>query len=166
MLLFADDKPTLWRWRAALVDRLTRLRLTLHAAAHPRPVDAGVPFLGFAVLPDRRRLKRRKGIHFQRNLRRLAAGCRAGAVPRSAVTTSVQGWVNHVRYANTIGLRKAIFGEGVRQDNIAAYTWFSLAAAQSSAAVTNRDSAATQMTPEQIAEAQRLAREWKPTDQP
>ena len=110
ILLFADDKATLWRWQAALVDRLTRLRLTIHAGAHPRPVDEGVPFLGFVMFPDRRRLKRRKGIHFQRKLRRLAAGCREGAVPRSAVTASVLGWVNHVRYGNTIGLRKAVLG--------------------------------------------------------
>ena len=113
MLLFADDKATLWRWRAALVDRLNRLRLTLHAGAHPRPVAEGVPFLGFVVFPDRRRLKRRKGIHFQRKFRRLAAGCRAGAVPRSRVTATVQGWVNHVRYANTIGLRKAMLSRVV-----------------------------------------------------
>ena len=67
MLLFADDKTTLWRWRAALVERLTRLRLTIHAGAHPRPVVEGMSFLGFVMFPARRRLKRRKGIHFQRN---------------------------------------------------------------------------------------------------
>lgn len=77
MLFFADDKATLWRWREAVVDRLARLRLTIHPGAHPRPVTEGVPFLGFLVSPDRRRLKRRRGIHFQRKLRRLAAGCRA-----------------------------------------------------------------------------------------
>ena len=108
MLLFADDKATLWRWREAVVHRLARLRLTIHPGAHPRPVTEGVPFLGFVMFPDRRRLKRRKGIHFQRKLRRLAADCHAGAIPVFDVTLSVQGWVNHVRYANTVGLRKAV----------------------------------------------------------
>ena len=58
-------------------------------------------------------------------------------------------------------------GEGVPQDYVQAYLWFDLAASQSSApgaekAVKNRDIIASQMTPAQIAKAQRLAREWKP----
>jgi hypothetical protein len=41
--------------------------------------------------------------------------------------------------------------------------WFSLAAANGmDAAGKARDQLAAQMTPDQIAEAQRLAREWKP----
>ena len=50
--------------------------------------------------------------------------------------------------------------------------WFNLATAQAAAAAADRDSyvkmrdaVAEQMTAEQRAEAQRLAREWKPTDQ-
>ena len=45
-------------------------------------------------------------------------------------------------------------GLGVPQDYVAAYMWFSLAAAQSSEAAKNRDLAATLMTAEQVAEAQ------------
>jgi hypothetical protein len=41
--------------------------------------------------------------------------------------------------------------------------WFNLAGANGSvSAVKSRDLVANQMTPDQIAEAQRLAREWKP----
>jgi TPR repeat protein len=54
-------------------------------------------------------------------------------------------------------------GEGVPQDRVQAYMWFSLAAAQGSelerAFLTELTK---QMAPVQIAEAQRLAREWKP----
>src|SRR5690606_495887 len=70
-LLFADSKRTLWQWKAALQERLVRLRLTIHDGAHPRPVTEGFPFLGFVIFPEQRRLKRRKGIHYQRRLRRL-----------------------------------------------------------------------------------------------
>ncbi|MBN1922332.1 MAG: RNA-dependent DNA polymerase, partial [Anaerolineae bacterium] len=63
ILFFADDKSTLWTWKAAISERLARLRLTAHPGAHPRPVTEGIPFLGFVLYPDRRRLKRRKGIH-------------------------------------------------------------------------------------------------------
>ena len=42
--------------------------------------------------------------------------------------------------------------------------WYNLAAAQGAGvAAKNRDRMAAKMTPEQIAEAQRLARRWKPT---
>ncbi len=62
-------------------------------------------------------------------------------------------------------------GEGVPQDYVAAHMWLTLAGAQSSgddreAYVQARKAVAALMTSEQIAEAQRLAREWKPTVEP
>jgi len=109
-LLFADDKRTLWAWKTALEERLARLRLTVHPGAHPRPVTEGIPFLGFTVFPDRRRLKRRKGIHFQRRFARLVEAYADGVISFDQLTASVKGWVNHVHYANTVGLRKAVLG--------------------------------------------------------
>jgi transposase len=47
--------------------------------------------------------------------------------------------------------------------DVTAHMWFNLAAASGfSEAARNRDTLARQMTPAQIAEAQKLAREWKP----
>jgi hypothetical protein len=55
-------------------------------------------------------------------------------------------------------------GEGVAQDYAAAHMWFNLAAAsRNKNAMKARDIVAAQLTPAQIAEAQKLAREWKPT---
>ena len=52
-------------------------------------------------------------------------------------------------------------GLGVPQDHVEAHMWFNLAAAQGNVvAVRNRDNVAEQMTREQLAEAQRRAREW------
>ena len=58
-------------------------------------------------------------------------------------------------------------GRGVPQDFIQAHMWLNLAASRSSGetrdeAAKIRDFLAARMTPDQIAEAQRLAREWKP----
>ncbi len=53
-------------------------------------------------------------------------------------------------------------GEGVPQDFVEAHKWLNLAAAKDSRDAKTRDAAAAKMTREQIAEAQRLAREWKP----
>ncbi|HQY93763.1 RNA-directed DNA polymerase, partial [Caldilinea sp.] len=109
-LLFGDDKAQLWQWKAAIEQRLRRFRMTIHPGAHPRPVAEGIPFLGFRIFPDHRRLKRRKGVYYARKLRVLVKQYRqAGRKERTPIDASVRGWVNHVRYANTLGLRKAIF---------------------------------------------------------
>jgi hypothetical protein len=60
---------------------------------------------------EKRRLKRRKGIYFQRKLRRLLHAYASGEISLEDVTASVQGWVNHSRYGNTVGLRKAVLGK-------------------------------------------------------
>ncbi len=59
-------------------------------------------------------------------------------------------------------------GWGVAQDYVQAHMWFNLAAARllpggdRDRVVHNRDNAEKHMTPDQVFEAQRLAREWKP----
>jgi TPR repeat protein len=57
-------------------------------------------------------------------------------------------------------------GLGVPQDKVRAYMWFNLSAAQGrEGAAAIRDLIARRMTPAQIAEAQKLAREWKSNTQ-
>ena len=61
-----------------------------------------------------------------------------------------------VRYSN---------GRGVPQDDVQAHMWFNLAASrwtgeERERAVRSRDQVAEYLTPEQTAEAQRLARAW------
>jgi uncharacterized protein len=54
-------------------------------------------------------------------------------------------------------------GKGVTQDYVRAHMWFNLSAAQGNENAENaRDNIAKRMTPAQIAEAQKLAREWQP----
>jgi TPR repeat protein len=61
-----------------------------------------------------------------------------------------------------LGIQSA-FGEGGPLDLVQAHMWYSLAAGNGNAhAPGYRDDLARQMTHAQIAEAQRLAREWKP----
>jgi len=63
-------------------------------------------------------------------------------------------------------------GRGVPQDYVEAHKWYNLAASHPVSenfdkfwhdmATEKRDSVARKMTPEQVGEAQKLAREWKP----
>jgi hypothetical protein len=53
-------------------------------------------------------------------------------------------------------------GQGIPQDYVQAYMWFNLAGAQGHPnAVEHRDIVAKKMTPEQLAEGQRLSKAWK-----
>ena len=53
------------------------------------------------------------------------------------------------------------YGYGVPKDIRIAYMWLNLAAAQSwSDAISFRDALSKEMTKEQIAEAQKMSREW------
>ncbi|MCA9938636.1 MAG: RNA-directed DNA polymerase [Anaerolineales bacterium] len=113
VLLFAHEKDHLWEWKAAVEEELARYRLTIHPGAQPRPVTEGIPFLGFQVFPERRRLKRRKGVQYRRRLGRLLRQYEQGEISLDAVTASVRGWTNHARYGNTLGLRKKLLGEKI-----------------------------------------------------
>ena len=55
-------------------------------------------------------------------------------------------------------------GWGVPEDYVQAHMWLNLAAAKGQKNTAEiRDDVARKMTPAQIAAAQKLAREWKPT---
>ena len=114
MLLFGDNKAQMWEWRAAVIERMASLRLTIHEQkAQVKPVTQGIPFLGFTVYPTHRRLKRSKGITFRRKLRTMLKDYRATRLRRERIDCSVRGWLNHVRYGDTWGLRTAVL-KGVR----------------------------------------------------
>ncbi|HUZ06961.1 MAG TPA: tetratricopeptide repeat protein, partial [Candidatus Paceibacterota bacterium] len=69
---------------------------------------------------------------------------------------------NHAKAQGCLGLCYAT-GDGVPRNFIEAYKWFNLASIQGIvSATTHRDNLAASMTPDQIAEAQRLSREFKP----
>jgi TPR repeat protein len=59
------------------------------------------------------------------------------------------------------------YGYGVPQDYVRAHMWSNLSAVQGDQdAIKNRDYVTVKMTPVQLAEAQKLAREWKSKSTP
>ena len=108
--LFGDSKRELWAWKREIVERLGGLRLRIHeAAAQVLPVGAGIPWLGFVVYPTHRRLKGRKLHATRRHLGERMDAYRAGRISFAELDASIKGWVNHVRYADTWGLRRHMF---------------------------------------------------------
>jgi RNA-directed DNA polymerase len=105
--LFSDSKRELWAWKRAIVERLATLRLVIHEAkAQVLPVDCGIPWLGFVVYPTHRRVKARMVRKATRHLEDRLDAYQAGRISFAEFDASVQGWINHVRFADTWGLRK------------------------------------------------------------
>ena len=114
LLLFDDDKTKLHEWRHALAAFAARLRLTLHAKqAVVFPVRVGIPFLGFRVYPEHRRLKRRNGIAFQRKFKWLCEQMAYGEIELEQLAASVNGWIAHAQHGDTYGLRRALLSRVV-----------------------------------------------------
>jgi RNA-directed DNA polymerase len=108
-LLFADDKPTLHAWKQAIVGYVASLRLGLHEQrAAVYPASTGIPFLGWRLYPDHRRLKRRNGVAFQRRFESLRGAYAAGEINRERLEASINGWIAHVAHGDTWGLRRAL----------------------------------------------------------
>ncbi len=109
-LLFGHSKRTLWAQRERIMARLGQERLALHESqAQVQRVDSGIPWLGFVVYPDHRLLKRRQAVNFTRRFSGLLLAYEDGRISFGELDASVQGWVNHVRHADTWGLREHVF---------------------------------------------------------
>lgn len=103
-LLFGNNKNELMHWREKVLKRMQRLRLSLHEGSmYPKPVTEGISFLGLILFPNYRRLKPRKGYTFRRKLIHL---CKSSS--QEKIKVCVQGWINHVRHADTSGLIQSV----------------------------------------------------------
>lgn len=110
--LFSNNKPQLWAWKQAIIERLACYRLTIHeGATQVVPTQCGVPWLGFIVFPHYRRIKGRKVRNTRRALSTRVAAYHRGKISFAALDASITGWINHVRYADSWGLRKSILND-------------------------------------------------------
>ncbi|MGH9846505.1 MAG: reverse transcriptase domain-containing protein [Blastocatellia bacterium] len=112
--LFSDSKRQLYEWKRAIIDFLRTLRLTIHEPqAQVVPCVHGIPWLGFVVYPTLRYPKARNVVKFSQRLRARWDDYCAGRISFAEFDASVQGWINHVKFANTVGLRTSVLGKGL-----------------------------------------------------
>ncbi len=109
-VLFSNEKRVLWEWRAAIEKFLQTLRLV----THPRktvvyPVHNGIPFLGWRVYPERRRLKRDNVCDFVERFRKLTRAYQTREIDFETLDRSTQAWIAHARHGNTKRLRAKLF---------------------------------------------------------
>lgn len=111
LILLADDKPTLWAWRASIADYLAGLRLRLHPRkCHLTPVHCGLDVLGYRVWPHRRQLRNDNGHRFARRLRGMARAWGQRRCTLADFRPGIASWIGHARHGDSRALRAAIFG--------------------------------------------------------
>jgi hypothetical protein len=111
-LTFGNDSGELHRLLAETREFLLRFRLLLHPLkCQVFRVSDGVPFLGWQVFPDHRRLRRATGIRIQHGLRRLAAAYAQGEVDLARVRASVASWIGFLRHGDAWGLMSRLFAD-------------------------------------------------------
>lgn len=116
--LFSDSKQQLYDWKQAIIKRLQALRLTIHETeAQVMQTKDGIPWLGFVVYPTHRKLKRRNVVNFTRRLEHNLDLYQSGDITFAELDAGIQGWVNHVRYADTWGLRGHVLGQRIMPPN-------------------------------------------------
>ena len=109
ILLFANDKARLHEWRREIISFLQTLRLTLHETkAQPRPTEIGIPFLGFQVFPNYRRLKPANGYAFQRRLKSMLLELKNGELTQKDFSSRLLSWLTHASYGDTWNLKCSI----------------------------------------------------------
>ncbi len=109
--LFSNSKSELWRRKAEIIDFLASLRLVIHQqSAQVTAVRHGIPWLGFIIHPEFRRIKARKIRQASRRLGSKFDAWQTGKISFAEFDASVQGWINHVRYADSWHIREQVLG--------------------------------------------------------
>jgi hypothetical protein len=75
------------------------------------PTANGLPFLGWRLFRDHRRLKRENVREFSRRLREQVAAYHAGALTLDQLTLSTRAWIAHASHGDTWRLRARLFAD-------------------------------------------------------
>jgi len=111
-LLFAEDRHTLYRYKARIAQFLSSLRLKLHPTkCSVFPVRCGIRFLGYRVFPTHRLLTSEGVRRFRRRIRRLQRLFATGRISISDIQASLMSWLGHAGQADTHRLCNSLFSQ-------------------------------------------------------
>lgn len=113
-LVFNDSKKYLWDVKEVISEQLERFRLKLHQyKVHVFPVKCGIPFLGYRIYPDFRRIDSENVTRFRKRMKELQAQYLKGEVSIHNIHFSISGWLGHAIHANSYCLRQSLFKDFV-----------------------------------------------------
>jgi hypothetical protein len=107
---FDNHKEKLKEARANIEERLEALRLRMHSKKnHVYSVCNGIPFLGYLIYPDYRRIKKDNVKNMVRKLKNFQRDFREKRIKPEKITASIQSWIGHARWADSRCLRRKLF---------------------------------------------------------
>jgi retron-type reverse transcriptase len=105
-VIFSDNKDQLHEFIPVMQEYLNTLRLKLHPRkCQVSRVNDDVPFLGWQVFPDRRRLKRKTGVRIQRKVKILVDEYHQNLASVKDLKASLASWQGHLKHGNTGALQ-------------------------------------------------------------
>ena len=108
-VLFDESRTALSRLADTIRTFVVSLRLRLHdRKTVVYRVDRGVPFLGFVVFPDHRRLLRRSVLRARRRFRHMTKAYAHREIGPAEVRASLAAWSGHVRHGDTWRLTRSM----------------------------------------------------------
>ena len=112
LLVLGDNKKELWLLREQIGEFLgSELRLRLHdKKSQIYRTQDGLTFLGYRIWPHRIRVKAQSVRRIRRRFKKIQQGYATGEMSLERVKCSIQGWLGHVRHAQSRGLRGQILG--------------------------------------------------------
>lgn len=111
-LLFHNDKSVLHGWKEAVEEHLNSLRLALNwRRSVVYPTATGIPFLGYRIFHDHRRLLAANVRTARQRLRRNRAAYLAGDIPLAKFRESLRSWIAHASHADTWQLRRKMLSD-------------------------------------------------------
>lgn len=110
-LLLSNDKARLRNWRAQIESFLAGIGLVLNSKTTIAPTAGGVPFLGFRVFSDHRRVLRQNVARGRRRVRGLCRAVEGGQLTPEEAAPRVQSWFAHLEHGDTFRLRAALSEE-------------------------------------------------------
>ena len=108
--LHPDDRTDCQHaWKEAVQEHLAKLRLTLNwRRSVVYPTGTGIPFLGYRIYHDYRRLRADNVRLARRRLRYQQRLYHAGQLSEHEFHDSLQSWIAHASHADTYQLRRHI----------------------------------------------------------
>ncbi len=106
-VLFGDSKDELRLMRDRIAGQLEADRLQLHEGkSRVYRCSEGLTFLGWRLFPHKARLVRANVVRFSRKLAHLQEDFAAGRIAWDTVRQSVQAWISHASFGDTVVLRR------------------------------------------------------------
>ena len=118
-ILFGDSKERMQNWRASIKKHTESLRLKMHPKKQEiLPSKNGVPFLGFTLYPNLRRLAKNNITNFQHRSRKQVRKINYCQLSLNDYKNSLIAWIGHASHADTWRLRTELFKEfAIRPNN-------------------------------------------------